>query len=412
MRFKLRYLFMFLVMFGVAVCADLAFNKNDYSYQAEQTVQAEEVVIPSKYCLRDDYFLLTTNQHGQGLCWDFASSTVFTTAVMESTNQYIDYSEAWISESYSHTSTYYIPGDGGYFGAFEDAIRRNGIIQEQDFNYSESYQVSKENTNDLWDYFSQFSDKGIVGNYKTKTYSVSHYADEETKEYQRNLIKRHILTQSALYVSFGWATGSAKYNGRTIWFKHPNPENTSGGHALTVVGWDDDLEVVFNNVKYKGAWLFLNSWGDSSGYHGIYYIFYDDKQVSSFSGYVYNEIYDDLYFFNKLEDSTAQFTTTLKGAFTGTFEETTNETKQKNIFTDPNNVSLTYSYKISPNTSITDISIFNFQSDVTDDFVIRNDKNNKLITITAKGKLELSTYKIVFTYSMNPSSSMMFSSSR
>ena len=399
MKFKLKYLFMFLVMFSLALCADFAFNKHDYSYVEQQAVQAEdEIVIPSKYCLRDDYFLLTTNQHGQGLCWDFASSTVFTTAVMHSTNQYIDYSEGWISETYAKQSSYYTPGDGGYFGAFENAIRDYGIIQEQDFNYSESYQVSRENVNDMYEYFSQFSDKGIINNYKTKSYSVSHYADEETKQYQRNLIKRHIMTQSALYVSFGWATGSAKYNGRTIYFKHPNPESTVGGHALTIVGWDDDLEVVFNNVRYKGAWLFLNSWGDGSGYHGIYYIFYDDKQVSSFSGYVYNEIYDDLYFFNKIEDSTAQFNTNLKGAFTGTFEATSNETKQKNIFTDPNNVSLTYSYKISDNTRVSNISIFNLQQDVTKDFVISNDTRNKLITITAKDTLALSTYKIKFTY--------------
>ena len=400
---RFKFLFMFFVLFGLAIGADFAFNKNDYTAFEQQYIQAEQeekIVIPSSYCIRDDYYLVTTNQHSQGLCWNFSSSSVLTTAVMKSTNQYIDYSEGWISEAMGKENSYYLPGDGGTFGGFDNIARIYGVVQEQDFNYEESYQVCKENVSDMHEYFEQFSDTTIMKNYKSTSYNITQFESEETILAQRNAIKKHILTQSALYVSFSWASGSAQCsNGKTVYFKHPNPESTSGGHALTVVGWDDDIEVVFNSIKYKGAWIFVNSWGNTSGNEGMYYIFYDDTQVSYFNGYTYTEEYDDLYFYNKLVDSTADFETNKKGAYTGDFEAETNQTKQKNIFTNPNNVRLTYSYKISPDTEITDISVYNFQKDVTKNFNITNNTTNNTITINAKDELELSTYKIVFTYS-------------
>ena len=60
---------------------------------------------------------------------------------------------------------------------------------------------------------------------------------------------------------------------------------------------------------------------------------------------------------------------------------------------------MTYSYKISPDTQVTNVSIFNLQKDVTNDFNITNDTQNNLIVIAAKQELDFSSYKVVFTYS-------------
>ncbi|MBO7508347.1 MAG: hypothetical protein J6T39_01730, partial [Clostridia bacterium] len=109
-QFKIASIFLF-SLFSIILCANIIFvanlNKDVFADEEEITT------LPTAYCLRDDYFVQTTNQHNQGLCWDFASSLAFTTTVMKSTNQYIDFSEAWVSNHIAATSKYYTPGDGG-----------------------------------------------------------------------------------------------------------------------------------------------------------------------------------------------------------------------------------------------------------------------------------------------------------
>ena len=396
---KFKYLFMFLVLFCFSVGVDLAFNKNVYIESVPEIVQAEgDIALPSSYCMRDEYYLVTSNQHDQGLCWDLSSSTVFTTAVMRSTNQYIDYSEGWISEAYAKDHTNYLPGDGGGFNYFDSTATSWGLVQEQDFMYEDSYSVSRENVDDLHEYFLQFSDTTIVKNYEKIRYSLPASVSQDVRSQTIKTLKEHIYTKSALYFSFNWSTIQATYSGKTLNFKRPDSTSTNS-HALTIIGWDDNITANYNDVTYRGAWVFLNSWGNYSGDNGIFYLFYDDPQVTFFYGYEYVEEYDDLYFFNEITSSTAEFVTDQKGAYTGTFVPTTGVTKQKNIFTDNSNVSLTYSYKISPDTYVTDISIFKLQKDVTNDFNITNDTQNNLITITAKQDLDFSSYKVVFTYS-------------
>lgn len=49
-----------------------------------------------------------------------------------------------------------------------------------------------------------------------------------------------------------------------------------GGHAIAIVGWDDDLMHTFaNGTTRKGFFRFINSWGEGWGDHGYGYLPYD-----------------------------------------------------------------------------------------------------------------------------------------
>ena len=60
-----------------------------------------------------------------------------------------------------------------------------------------------------------------------------------------------------------------------------NLEDTSGNHAIALVGWDDDYVITKNGKTYKGAWILRNSWGTNSGENGYYYISYYDASLQS-----------------------------------------------------------------------------------------------------------------------------------
>lgn len=57
-------------------------------------------------------------------------------------------------------------------------------------------------------------------------------------------------------------------NGRDLWVPTEDPSGDYGGHAVTVIGYDDN--------KYDGAFLIQNSWGYDYGDEGFVWVTYDD----------------------------------------------------------------------------------------------------------------------------------------
>lgn len=92
-------------------------------------------------------------------------------------------------------------------------------------------------------------------------------------------IKQMVMQYGAVNIGYQESGGyrNATYN------SYYNPSGTGGGHAVTIVGWDDAFSKEhFNQTpKEDGAWLIRNSWGTDSGENGYFWMSYEDASISS-----------------------------------------------------------------------------------------------------------------------------------
>ena len=253
---------------------------------------------------------------------------------------------------------------------------RFGLVLEQDYVYDIAFSLTKENTEELFEYYSQYANLNFIDNLEFGSFYFSRTS--KNKEDVKKAIKEHILKYGAVTTAMTWADGqaSAIFNGYDLRYKVPNSSG-SGGHAVTIIGWNDDIviEDAKTGLTFTGAWIALNSYSNkvhSNSNEGIIYLLYDDINFwGSYYAYKYNpKTTEDIYMYSQIKESNAYYVTNKKGAVYGDFVGKNAETKQKNIFFEQNDINLTYSYIISDETKIDDISIYSYGKDVTKQFQI------------------------------------------
>lgn len=211
-----------------------------------------ETTLDSYYCLRDFQYITTPNQLSYNTCWIFSLTKCLETTLAKKNNEYYDISEAYImlaqKYNWKGASPITLGSSGGDMIAYFDLIEQYGLVNDADFTLDELAYIGEENYKERFNYYSQFSSKDLVeqleyvnlGSYTTNT----------------EAIKRHIKENGAVNI---------------------NVQLSSGGHALTIIGWDDSVD--------EGSFIVLNSYGNEWGDCGVNTISYKYLKVVKVSGF-------------------------------------------------------------------------------------------------------------------------------
>ena len=184
-----------------------------------------------------------------------------------------------------------------------------------------------------------------------------------TNRTDNNNIKGALTRWGAVYSSFYW--DDAFYNATHTSYYQPASATDpidGGGHAVTIVGWDDNYAATnFSpTTAGPGAWIVKNSWGAGWGTDGYFYVSYYDKYFGSAIDYkVYESAtvlgentsnYNTVYSYDKLGEVNDYYGATVKtGSFANVFTANSSETiKAVGFYSTDMNVPTTISIYKNP----------------------------------------------------------------
>lgn len=279
------------------------YNSEYKKYEESEPID-EATTIPTSFDLRTKFKINVENQGPEGNCWIFATLGSMRThlALKNSLSVTPNLSERHLD--YLASNLYSDKGfsrEEGAAGNFSEALRyfmnNDGPVLESKAPYSNFYSTAAE-LKALDDMKPDYYVHKIIkfpyitvkdGKYYNKNSQIT---DAMYKSFQ-DTVKKHIMSNGGVYCS---VRTNAKFADSKN--KHYNQFDDGsinsvqcGGHAITVIGWDDNYSKdnfygAFKPSK-NGAWLALNSYGDGWGENGTQWISYEDYLVnSSFSGFL------------------------------------------------------------------------------------------------------------------------------
>ena len=286
----------------------------DYSKRKE----ALAIDVPSSYDLRNvdgkNFVTPVRDQGNLGLCWSFATAGIAESHLLKTENLSFTESSKLISErqidyvtsrngliDYKSEYVSFINrslGDGGNFYISTIALA-NGVSLV-DYNAFKGYDDTDLNKMELSDVISYNNSLYEVNQtinvprlgLRDST-SILSLEEKETRNSYLKEIKKNIIENGAAYVGT-YMDSSCQYKDANLNNKVIDVYNcnVSGGHAMQIIGWDDDIEYSYcadtkshnsnisncnRVVSGKGVWILKNSWGDQLQYP---YLTYDSLYSS------------------------------------------------------------------------------------------------------------------------------------
>lgn len=297
-------------------------EKKGYGYIPSETVVDFETNkklykdtqgLPSKYDLRNvngnSYVTPLKDQGNLGICWAFATNEHIESKLMVSNNQPYSSSTETFSErqldyamsynginNYTGIFGYRGLGEGSNFASASAFISLGyGTVDSSKFPYNDGDYSKKE----LHEVLNYANSKYEIEN--TVDFPIADFStyNDESKELYLSLVKAYIITNGGAFVGTDTPNGACSiYDGsRYLINDNIKCEGSDTGHAMQIIGWDDDYEYdmcyindhmeIYNNQtncverkQGKGAWILRNSWGsdsDSTEKFSYPYLAYDSQ---------------------------------------------------------------------------------------------------------------------------------------
>lgn len=233
--------------------------------------------LPKVFDLRDQARLTGVKDQGNiGACWAFATLGAIESCLLPDATY--DFSEDHMSLTHGYNLN---QNEGGDFQlSLAYLARWSGPVYEKEDPYGD----------------------GVANEQAKEVIHVQEALILPNKDF--SAVKRAIMTYGGVQTSIhirdinNQEFGDA-YNPETFAFYYKG--EALPNHDLVIVGWDDAyLPENFNELpKRPGAFICRNSYGDSFGEQGYFYVSYDDKWIGDesivYSGIESNDNYDNIY---------------------------------------------------------------------------------------------------------------------
>jgi len=230
--------------------------------------------LPATFDLRDEGRLTAVRDQGKcGSCWAFATYASLESSLLTDTGFAWDFSENNMKNLCSNLYGDFDcgPCDGGQaFMSTAYLARWSGPLNESDDPYALPM-PSNDSPTDL-------SPVVHIGNIT--------FLPPRADSLDNDLMKEAIRDQGALWIGFtvNWSCFADNY--LTYYRPGDGTYKSNGGHAVALVGWDDNYPAANFSVAPpgNGAFIVKNSWGEGVGDGGYFYISYYEPELARLWG--------------------------------------------------------------------------------------------------------------------------------
>lgn len=231
----------------------------------EKITKSQE--LPPVHMIPSTSFTPIKDQGIIGSCTAFAAVAQMEYYIKQKTGDDVDLSEMFLYLETRRELGWEREDSGAYLRTVMKALVSVGVCEERLWPYDEA-KFTKDPPAHIYPRADDFS--------ATKYYKV------DKEGYDKNTVMARL--KSALlanlpctmgFTCYDSALSQAKDNGAIPLPSYDDVQ--TGGHAVLIIGYDDDFEIKNNddNTTTKGAFIIRNSWGDDWGRQGYGYIPYE-----------------------------------------------------------------------------------------------------------------------------------------
>lgn len=274
-----------MIFSAVSVSANAASIDNNSKILSKFQIKTSDNTkndIPSAYSSVELGIVNSPKSQKYNDCWIYSSLSVLETKLLKkdftANNFSAEHMNLWATtKSNGKGWQRNVTSDGYAFTALGYLCSWQGGIEQSDYDtLAEKYTPDKD--------LSAFVNYGVT---------AIKYLDDCTQEE----IKQEIMDNGSIYAAYSHSP-YYENNDRTAYFC-PQGSPKSTGHAIAIVGWDDNYSKenfkAINGVlpENDGAWLVKNSWGDYNTLNGYFWLSYEDSYLFS-STFKYNFAVEDV----------------------------------------------------------------------------------------------------------------------